>query len=135
MKVKRIESIDEDFNRPIDRQSHYADHVSIDGKSKNPKYPNDICFTEKQYPDEISYEQGADKFARTPITDPHMTGYVRADGKYTKYNVKTLEFTVYSIENGQPVNITYYPCTRAQWQRIIKSYPPVANIDPKKDVK
>lgn len=140
MKVKNLNSIsdllEENFDNENERRKHFRKHVTKDGGTSDPKYPDMITFTWKQFPNQRVYEEAADKFARTPITNSDIEGYIRTrDNKYMKYNKKTQEFTVYSIEHGQPVNITYFPCTIQQWKDIQYKYPYSRDIDPKKDAK
>lgn len=139
MQVKKLNSIadllNENFDNEKERRNHFRKHVTKDGGTSDPKYPDMITFTWDRFPNQRVYEEAADKFARTPITDPNILGYIREDGKYMKYNKDTLEFTVYAIENNKPVNITYFPATRTQWESFKKRYPYVSKIDPEKDVK
>lgn len=137
MQLKEItNSLEERFNLRRDKVSHFRDHVTIDGESNDPAHPDKLTFTFEQFPDPDSYEAAAEKLARTPITEPNIRGYIRKDGKYSKYNVDTKEFTVYSIEHGEPVNITYFPCEPSYWRKCLDTlYPWAAKIDPDKDVK
>ena len=135
MKVKKI---DERFNTETDRKSHFYKHVTREGKSNDPKYPDKLTFTYEQFPNSIEYEKGADRFARTPLSS-NVLGYVRIDGRYTKYNKETKEFIVYTIENGEPVDITYFPCERSYWENQKKDKQEKSaylhKINPDEDVK
>lgn len=111
--------------------------MTADGKSNDPKYPNKLTFTLAQYPDALSYEKGADAMARTPVSK-EVLGYVRNDGRYAKYKKATKEFVIYTIEHGEPIDITYFPCERSYWEdqkkkRGNEGY--LHSIDPAKDVK
>lgn len=135
MQIKEITSKLEERFESRDLERHFNKHTSKDGKSLDPNYPNDISFKYEDIPDMKTYDDRADAFVRIPITDPDMRGFVRDDGKYLKYNVKTQEFSVYAIENGKPINITYTPITREQWEKIKKRSVYSHSIDPKEDVK
>lgn len=144
MRIKKItNSLEERFDNTYTKEKHFNDHVTIDGKSNDPKYPNKLTFTYEQFPDSDTYEKAADKFARTPISSD-VLGYIRQDGKHTKYKKSTKEFIVYNIENGIPIDITYFPCERSYWDNQKNKTDHSGNpskeaylksIDPEKDVK
>lgn len=45
MKVNKISNLEERFDNPKTRQGHFDGHVTADGKSNDPKYPNKLTFT------------------------------------------------------------------------------------------
>lgn len=124
----KIIKIDERFSSPRSKEYHYSKHVKDNGFSDDAdKRTNhrEYEFTTYEYPTSDDYERGADEFARSDIRDKNIECFVDKDGKFHKYNKATDEFTVYSIENGEPINISYYlftPDNGNRWQREKNKY-------------
>lgn len=115
MKVNKItNNLEERFDNRYTKNRHYNDHVTADGQSNDPKYPNKLTFTFEQFPTADAYEKAADALARTPVSK-EVLGYVRNDGRYAKYKKATKELVIYTIEHGEPIDITYFPCERSYW--------------------
>ena len=139
MEIKEITNkLEERFDNKYTKNRHYNDHVTIDGKSNDYQYPNKLTFTFEQFPTADDYEKAADMLARTPVSK-EVLGYVRNDGRYAKYRKSTKELVIYTIENGEPIDITYFPCERSYWdeqkKKIFDKEGYSHSIDPAKDVK
>ena len=132
------EKLEERFDNKYTRKKHYDSHVTADGKSNDPNYPNKLTFTFEQFPTPEEYEKAADALARTSVSK-EVLGYVRNDGRYAKYKKATKELVIYTIEHGEPIDITYFPCERSYWdsQKEKKNEKEgySHSIDPAKDVK
>lgn len=115
MKLNEVTQKLEYFD-PANLDVHYPRHV-IDSGVADASDPNDPVyeFTTYEFPTKQDYNEAADKFAKSDIRDPDIEGFYGLDGRYYKRNVLTNEFTIYSIRNRKPVNITYYPITDSKW--------------------
>ena len=112
------ENIDERFDNVDERKKHYDQHVTGTGKSNKPnnrgKYDNE--FSTEQYADELAYETAAENFAFGTVPqgseldkkNPHPVGFVDERKRVHLYDPRTKEFTVYRIENGEIITISYY---------------------------
>lgn len=124
MKIKFIER----FNNEKDKEYHFGKHVKENGFSddiSDRTGHREYEFTSYEYPTSDDYEKGADEFARSDIRDKNIECFVDRNGKFHKYNRATDEFTVYSIENGEPINVSYYlftPDNGKRWEREKKKY-------------
>ena len=132
--------LEERFGTKENRDKHFRTHVTKSGKPPleiRQKYGEDaLAFKMSDIPRKDLYDELADKAARAPITDPDIRGYIDTKGRIQKYNVKTLEFTSYVIENGEPINITYYPMSANIWEKNKESYHPYKEkLTPEKDCK
>lgn len=133
--------LEERFDTKETRDKHFKAHVTRSGKSPSveirQKYGDDAtAFRLSDIPNKKLYDELADKAARAPITDPDIRGYIDTKGRIQKYNVKTLEFTSYIIENGEPINITYYPMTPNTWELNKEQFHPYKEkLTPEKDCK
>lgn len=90
---------------------HYDRHVNKEGKSINKFGREEPEFRTSRFPTKEKYNQAADAFARKPAKSSEqgrIVGFIDARGKHHKYDKKTREFTVYFLNNGDPVNISYY---------------------------
>ncbi len=138
MKINDItEKLEERFDNKYVRDEHFYKHVAPDKKLNDSEYRNKLTFTLSQFPNAVEYEKSADNLAKTPLSKD-VLGYVRKDGKYAKYRKSTKEFVVYSVENGEPIDITYFLCERKYWDGQKKKeggegY--FSSIDPEKDVR
>lgn len=112
------ENIGERFDNAYQRKKHFDTHVTKTGKSikqnNRGKYDNE--FSTEQYADELAYETAAENFAFGTV--PHGSeldekssqpvGFVDARDRVHLYDPRTKEFTVYKIENGEIITISYY---------------------------
>lgn len=111
--------IKERFNTEKDRENHYNLHVLPAGKSsrKNKFGKEDYEFTPYEFPDEIEYEKAAEEFAYNSTPEgsiisrnsPNVVvGFMDKQGRVHLYDKRTGEFTVYKIEHGEIITISYY---------------------------
>lgn len=119
MKIIKENAVNERFDSAKQRNIHYNNHVKKEGKSnrKNPSGNYDYEFTPQEYENELEYESAAEKFVLNSIpvgselkwdnlTKP--VGFLGKDDKIHLYNPSTGEFSVYKIENGEIITISYY---------------------------
>ena len=117
MKIIKESKIEERFNKPSDRAQHYVDHVVPSGFSnrKNPWGKNDYEFTPYEYADEFEYESAAEEFVLNTV--PHGSimknpadpvGFMDSDDRVHLYDPSTGQFTVYKVENGEVITISYH---------------------------
>lgn len=112
------ENIDERFDNAYQRKKHYDSHVTKTGKSnsKNNRLEYDNEFSTEQYADELAYETAAENFAFGTVPqgseldekNPHPVGFMGEKGRVHLYDPRTKEFTLYKIENGEIITISYY---------------------------
>lgn len=112
------ENVNERFDNEYQKIKHYGTHVTETGKSttvnNRGKYDNE--FSTEQYPDELSYELGAEQFALNTIPKgselskdkKHPVSFMDNRQRVHLYDPRTKEFTVYKIENGKIITISYY---------------------------
>lgn len=119
MKVIKEQMQNERFDNLQQLQQHYKHHVVPSGKSdrNNSNGTYDYEFTPYEYADEQEYELAAEQFVLNSVpcgselkwnnfTEP--VGFLGKDGKIHLYSPSTGEFTVYTIENGEIITISYY---------------------------
>ncbi len=141
MKLNDIsESLEERFATTKSRDDHFRNHVTKSGKPPLEvlkKYPDALAWKLSEIPRKELYDERADKAARKPMSDPDIRGYIDEEGRRQKYNVKTLEFTSYTVNSaGEPVNVTYFPMKPEVWERNKKEYHPYKEkLTPEKDCK
>lgn len=118
MKIIKEQVQNERFNRAVDREKHYDNHVSETGMSKHQnkfgKYDKE--FSSEKFSDELAYELGAEQFALNTIPKgselsrdrKHPVSFMDDRQRVHLYDPRTKEFTVYKIENGEIITISYY---------------------------
>ena len=135
MKVQKLDSIDERFNNEYVLEKHFDSHVTVGGETADPEHPNDknfilgYDFPEKSEGGLKEYDKAADDFARrravgiTSNNSLDVVGFmetVKHNGRnrICKYCPMSKEFTTYTVENGEPINISYYYMNPERWERI-----------------
>lgn len=137
MKVKKLDNIEERFNDEHALETHYDQHVTTGGETSDPNHPNDrnfvkgYDFKEKKEGGLQEYNKAADDLARrravgiTSKNTSDVVGFMeevlhRGRHRICKYCPQTREFTTYTVENGEPINISYYYMNPERWERLKK---------------
>lgn len=135
MKIKKVTDIDERFNNLNDIVKHYEEHVTDDGGPGPNGFPTDVNFVKGHDFDEppegyAQYNKEADLFARqravgiTSDNSSDVVGFIQNEGpkqRICKYRKSTGEFTAYKVENGEPINMSYFFMKPDRWEREKKN--------------
>ena len=119
MKIIKESKIEERFDNASQRAKHYTDHVVPSGYSnrKNPWGKNDYEFTPYEYADEFEYESAAEEFATNTLPQGSIikvnkpatpVGFMDSNDRVHLYDPSTGQFTVYKVENGEVITISYH---------------------------
>ena len=119
MKIIKESKVEERFNTPQERAKHYGFHVVPEGKSTRNNRNNsyDYEFTPYEYADEFEYESAAEEFATNTLPQGSIirpnrpatpVGFMDSQNKVHLYDPSTGQFTIYKIENGEVITISYY---------------------------
>lgn len=168
MKFKKLE---ERFANDFEKTKHYKKHAVDGGVSKLPPkkdgkgkvYYDDngkeidyeYQFSTEEFQDANEYEKAADEFARTPVGGDIIGKVIARPNKngepieyFNKYNTATGEFTAYTIENNEPINITYYYMdagrkakdakgktvkVESRWDRLLRNNDVIRDMTPEDD--
>ena len=139
MKLDNItDALEERFAVQAYRDDHFKRHVTKSGKARPEtlkEYPGALAFKLSDVPRKDLYDELADKAARQPVGGD-IRGYIDNRGRCQKYNVRTLEFTSYTVSTvKETVTLTYFPMTADGWESNKRNHPYKEKINSRKRCK